>query len=92
MDVEHVGKMLAVLTDVFVDAIDRTYTDASSVDAVNAKTGYGPWHKNESSPEEFGDLTYIGWLAKKRQRPGLTPRLKQTSGIFCHIRAVKESS
>jgi hypothetical protein len=92
MDVEHVGEVLAVLADIFVDAIDRTYTDTSSVDAVNAKAGYGPWHRNESSPEEFGNLTYIGWLAEKRQRLGLTPRIKQTSWGFCHIRAVKESS
>ena len=82
MDIEHVGKMLAVLADIFIDAVDRAYADTSGVDAINAKTGYGPWHRYESSPEEFGGLNYIGQAAKKRQRPRLTFPIKANIGKF----------
>ena len=39
------GAMNAILADVFVDTVNRAYADTSGVDAVNAKTGYGPWHR-----------------------------------------------
>jgi hypothetical protein len=36
--------MLVVITDVFINAIDRADTDASGIETVDAKPGYSPWH------------------------------------------------
>jgi hypothetical protein len=51
MNVELIREMLAIIANVFVDAIDRTYADASSVDTINTKPGYRPWHSGKVSPE-----------------------------------------
>jgi hypothetical protein len=42
--VELVGKLLSVVAYVLVDAVNRTDTDASCVEIIYAKTGYGPRH------------------------------------------------
>jgi len=44
MDIELVGKLLTIGTDVFVDAIDGTYTNASGIKAIEAKAGNSPRH------------------------------------------------
>jgi hypothetical protein len=49
MNIEHVGEIIVVVTDVFVNAIDRADADTSRIDAINAEPGYRPWHKSKSS-------------------------------------------
>ena len=49
MYVKHVREILVVIADIFVNAIDRTDADASSIDTIDAKPGYRPWHKSKSS-------------------------------------------
>src|ERR1700722_17678943 len=51
IDIELVGKALVVLTNVLVNAIDRTNADAASVNTIDAKAGYRPRHGCLSSPE-----------------------------------------
>ena len=46
MNIELVGELVLVFTDVFVNAIDRTYANASGVEAIAAKAGYCPRHNN----------------------------------------------
>jgi hypothetical protein len=42
VDVELIRKFFSVVTRIFVDAVNRTNTDASCIETVSAKTGYGP--------------------------------------------------
>jgi hypothetical protein len=44
VDVELIRKFFSVVTSIFVNAVDRTNTDASCIETVSAKTGYGPGH------------------------------------------------
>jgi hypothetical protein len=44
LDVELVGKLFSVVACIFVDAVNRTNTNASCIETVSAKTGYGPRH------------------------------------------------
>jgi hypothetical protein len=44
VDVEPVGKICLVVACLIVDAVNRTNTDASCIETVSAKTGYGPRH------------------------------------------------
>jgi hypothetical protein len=44
LDVELVGKLFPVVAYVFIDAVNRAHTDASCIETVPAKTGYGPGH------------------------------------------------
>jgi hypothetical protein len=44
VDVELVGKVFPVVAYIFVDTVNRTNTDASCIETVYAKTGYGPGH------------------------------------------------
>src|ERR1022692_1986206 len=44
IDIEHVGELRLIGTNVFVDAIDWAHTDASGVHAIDAKSGDRPGH------------------------------------------------
>jgi hypothetical protein len=44
IDVELVGEALAVVADIFVNAIDRANADAAGVQAIDAKAGNRPGH------------------------------------------------
>ncbi len=44
LDVELVGKLFPVVAYVLIDAVNRANTDASGIETVSAKTGYGPGH------------------------------------------------
>src|SRR6185312_2452399 len=47
MDVEHVRKMLMIVANIFINAIDRTDTHAAGVDTINAETGDRPRHNGK---------------------------------------------
>jgi hypothetical protein len=44
MNVELIGKLPAVVAGILVDTVNRTDTDASGIETISAKTGYGPGH------------------------------------------------
>ena len=44
MDIELVGKLVPVVADVFIDAIHRTYANASSINAIAAEPCDSPRH------------------------------------------------
>src|ERR1700733_10816551 len=44
MDIELVGELLPIVADVFVDAINGTYADASGINTIAAKPSNSPRH------------------------------------------------
>jgi hypothetical protein len=49
MNVQHVGEIFVIITNVLIDAVYRTDADASGIDAIDAEPSYGPRHKIKSS-------------------------------------------
>jgi hypothetical protein len=67
VDVELVREFFFVVTRIFVDAVNRTNTDASCIETVSAKTGYGPGHllvlylrSDPQPPRRVAGLTMSG--------------------------------
>jgi len=45
MDIKLARELVPVLPNVLIDAIDRTYSDTSGIEAVAVKASYHPWHR-----------------------------------------------
>ena len=74
MDIELVRKFLSVVACIFVDAVNRTNTNASRIETVYAKTGYGPGHLlilylrgDPQAPHRVAGLTISGRSQIKSQ-------------------------
>src|SRR5208283_905949 len=86
MDIEHVGEVLAVVANIFVNAIDRAYADASGVDAINTEPGYRPWHSGTISPARCENQTILPEpFGQAISADGANP--SQVTRSFCHTGA-----
>jgi hypothetical protein len=85
VDVELIRKSFFVVTRIFVDAVNRTNTDASCIKTVSAKTGYGPGHllvlnlRTNPPPPLVAGLTTSG---RSQIRPQQLLRDQHMTGNF----------